>query len=76
MAALFPPEMTINSPFGKAWNLFYITQRKEIDNRGLTLSPTLVKGPNRQPVNRITNIHGQVDRPDLLIGLEIVEADR
>ena len=45
-------------------------------DRGLTFSPTLVKGPNLQSMNRITNIHGQVDRPDLLIGLEIVEADR
>ncbi len=49
--------MAINWSVGGIYNPFYITQRKEIDNRGLTLSPTLVKGPNLQPVNRITDIH-------------------
>ena len=76
MEALFPPKMTINSLLGRASKSFYITQRKEIDNRGLTLSPTLVEGPNLQPVNRITDIHSQIDGPDLLVSLEIVQTDR
>ena len=49
---------------------------REFDDRGLTFSTnSVLVWPYLQSVNRITDIHTQVDAPDSLIALQIVQAN-